>query len=349
MTLLNYILLVSLTALLLVSNVFAQTELLPLDETLRRNGLDRWADFLLANPHPIYNVSGIVAFAPANSAVDAYLRDYSIVLLTGNSKQIWPRENPPMPTYSPGNNDVGKAHVATDMGTDTPGSDTHSGGKRSTPQTDGSVFFTGVIEATEDPINAKVLKHAEQRKHKHWGEVTSGGGQKSRILCDRIQFQTGWIYPVDRLFVFASTFATTVAWVDYHYLNRIFDRMPAALNAISCEKKATFFAPTPEAFWASGLDVFQSTREELQAFLDDHTIISDFIGYTPRFQDGTTYMTKSGKQIEVKLKGHKIFLNDSRIVDDDYITSNGVIQIIDKVLTPKCTPCHKCTSCHPES
>ncbi|KAF8451376.1 hypothetical protein BDZ91DRAFT_71389 [Kalaharituber pfeilii] len=82
----NYILFVTLTYLLLVSNVLAQGDLLPLDATLRRSGLDRWADFLLANPHPIYTVSGIVAFAPINSAVDAYLSDRSIVLLTGNSE-----------------------------------------------------------------------------------------------------------------------------------------------------------------------------------------------------------------------------------------------------------------------
>ncbi|KAF8451375.1 hypothetical protein BDZ91DRAFT_750772 [Kalaharituber pfeilii] len=51
-------------------------------------------------------------------------------------------------------------------------------------------------------------------------------------------------------------------------------------------------------------------------------------------------MNKRGNQITVTLEGRKIFLNDSLIVDDDYITSNGVIQIIDKVLTPTCTSCH---------
>ncbi|KAF8460826.1 hypothetical protein BDZ91DRAFT_738320 [Kalaharituber pfeilii] len=133
-------------------------------------------------------------------------------------------------------------------------------------------------------------------------------------------------------FAFTPTFETAIERAGLNYLEEIFVRLPEALKAIACEKTVTFFAPTEEAFAKSGLDTMNSDDAELQAFLDDHTLVSDFIGYTPEFEHGKKYKMKSGKYIVATVKGSKVFLDGALIVQQDLITSNGVIQIIDKVL-----------------
>ncbi|KAF8441108.1 FAS1 domain-containing protein [Kalaharituber pfeilii] len=321
MALPNFVFLVAITLLLLVSNVSA---LLSLDETLRRYGLDQWANFLAENPHPIYKLKDITVFAPTNDAVYAYQKDPRIVFLTGNSKKrdtlskeipinhfcypIWCGGGKPMTLRVEGN--------------------------AQTINPRGVLFYTGDMTSVGDPINAKVMRRKGQTQRYSYGEITSGGGVKAQILRKAIQFRNGWIYPIDRLFVFPSTFAATIEWLGYSYLDEIFERIPESLKSISSAKGATFFAPTPNAFWAwARPGFFNSTKEELQAFIDDHTIIGDFIGYTPKLRHEVTYRTQSGNRIIVRWQGNATFLNDSLIVGDNYITSNGVIQIINKVLT----------------
>ncbi|KAF8459237.1 hypothetical protein BDZ91DRAFT_851981 [Kalaharituber pfeilii] len=308
----NIVLSVALSHLLLAFSAIA----LPLDQCLRVNGLNRFADFLQIYPDPIYNVTGVIVFAPTNDAVDEFFRDPSVGL-TGGS----------IPTMSRrGTTDNAKSKNQGDSYGGSPSEKKRQefGVPVLPPQ--GLVIFTGGSTIPEDPIFAKVLK----RRGGHFPQVTSGGGNISQILGETITCATSFIRPVDSFFTFAVSFSTTISKLHFDYLEKIFARLPQALNAISCEKRVTFLAPTPAVFAAAGLDAMESDDVVLQTFLDDHTI-SGFVGYTPSFNDGESYVTKSGRRIMANRRNGTLFLNEMRVLKEDLIISNGVIQILDKI------------------
>jgi len=115
------------------------------------------------------------------------------------------------------------------------------------------------------------------------------------------------------------------------YLRKIFERIPHAREKLFRAQKITFLAPTQEAFDKTGLKACTSKTRLLQEFLDNHTITSGFLGYTPLLKDGKCYTTDGGSQFVPKFNGTHTLLNDTVIVGPDHIVTTGVIQIINKV------------------
>ncbi len=100
----------------------------------------------------------------------------------------------------------------------------------------------------------------------------------------------------------------------------------------------TVFAPTDDAFMALG----QSTIDNLLANPD---VLRDILLYhviAGTAVDAQTALSKVGFEIEaangdrfvLNLMGDKLFVNDSEIIATDIRASNGIIHVIDKVLTP---------------
>ncbi|KAF8459936.1 hypothetical protein BDZ91DRAFT_851826 [Kalaharituber pfeilii] len=127
------------------------------------------------------------------------------------------------------------------------------------------------------------------------------------------------------------TYSDAITYANLTYLHRIFKRLPKARKAIEKATGASFFAPTPEAFEESGFDPCISTDEELQSFLDDHTILNKFLAYTPSLEEGQEYSTVGGKKFKADFNGTHTFLDKAVVVGEDHIIENGVIQVIDEV------------------
>ncbi len=100
----------------------------------------------------------------------------------------------------------------------------------------------------------------------------------------------------------------------------------------------TVFAPTDDAFMALG----QSTIDNLLANPD---VLRDILLYhviAGTAVDAQTALSKVGFEIEaangdrfvLNLMGDKLFVNDSEVIATDIRASNGIIHVIDKVLTP---------------
>lgn len=112
------------------------------------------------------------------------------------------------------------------------------------------------------------------------------------------------------------------------------------LDATLADLSSTFtvFAPTDDAFSALGNDT-------IQALLADPDTLSDILLYhvlagqavdstTAISLAGGTVATANGDEIALSLRDGSLFINDSRVVTTDIQAANGVIHIIDAVLTP---------------
>ena len=128
-----------------------------------------------------------------------------------------------------------------------------------------------------------------------------------------------------------------------------FDTLVAALeasglDAVLSDPDGTFtvFAPTDDAFAALG-------EETIEALLADTDTLSDILLYhvidgqavdamTATSLAGESVATANGASVSLSLRDGALFIDESRVVATDIAASNGIIHVIDAVLTPPAEP-----------
>ena len=102
----------------------------------------------------------------------------------------------------------------------------------------------------------------------------------------------------------------------------------------------TLFIPTDEAF-AAYLDQNEMSQEEafagaemLQAILGYHVVTMTEDSEMVMGMDGQTFTTLNGAPLEVTVDGETVMVGEATILRYDIVASNGVVHVIDTVLTP---------------
>ena len=114
----------------------------------------------------------------------------------------------------------------------------------------------------------------------------------------------------------------------------------------------TLFAPTDQAFADAGIDLAALDTPEGKAALTDILLYHVIAGNVPSsaVTECLTANTVNGSPIAFTV-GDGVMVNDATVTLADVNTSNGVIHVIDKVLTPTATPNNiprtaQCTGIH---
>ena len=104
----------------------------------------------------------------------------------------------------------------------------------------------------------------------------------------------------------------------------------------------TVFAPTDEAFEAlpdGTLDNLLADPEQLSNILLYHVIAHSAVASdTALSLVGTTQVMANGEKLALTLRGDALYLNESVVIETDIEASNGVIHVINSVLTPVMIP-----------
>ena len=114
----------------------------------------------------------------------------------------------------------------------------------------------------------------------------------------------------------------------------------AGLDATLADEDADFtvFAPTDEAFEAlpeGTLDTLLADTDLLTDILLYHVITDSVVGSeTALSLAGTTTIMANEAKLAITVRGDALYLNESLVIDTDIEASNGVIHVIDAVLTP---------------
>jgi uncharacterized surface protein with fasciclin (FAS1) repeats len=102
----------------------------------------------------------------------------------------------------------------------------------------------------------------------------------------------------------------------------------------------TLFVPTDDAF-AAYLDQNEMSQEEafagaemLQAILGYHVVTMTEDSEMVMGMDGQTFTTLNGAPLEVTVDGETVMVGEATILRFDVVASNGVVHVIDTVLTP---------------
>jgi transforming growth factor-beta-induced protein len=121
-----------------------------------------------------------------------------------------------------------------------------------------------------------------------------------------------------------------------------FTTLTAALEAaglvdtLKGEGPFTVFAPTDEAFAALPAGTVDSLladpKGDLTQILTYHVVPGKVM--STDITDGMTATTVQGADLTFTIKDGNVYVNDAMVVTADIETSNGVIHVIDGVLTP---------------
>ncbi|GAB3573197.1 fasciclin domain-containing protein [Spirosoma luteolum] len=126
-----------------------------------------------------------------------------------------------------------------------------------------------------------------------------------------------------------------------------YDRANASTQALlnsATENGLTVFAPTNDAFKAAGYADAAAIQKADQAVISDLLLyhVLKYQAYSQTFQNGADVVTAQGTSLRTNVASGKVTLlgkgngtNVANITQADQSASNGVLQVIDRVLLPK--------------
>ncbi|MBX2823723.1 MAG: fasciclin domain-containing protein [Gammaproteobacteria bacterium] len=123
-----------------------------------------------------------------------------------------------------------------------------------------------------------------------------------------------------------------------------FNTLAAALTATGLDatladesQSFTVFAPTDDAFALLGDDTINgllADTDTLSSILLYHVLSGSVDSTTALSLAGTSVPTVNGADLALSIRDGNLFVNDSQVVTTDIMASNGIIHVIDAVLTP---------------
>ena len=132
--------------------------------------------------------------------------------------------------------------------------------------------------------------------------------------------------------------------VDVAVANGSFTTLIAALEATGLDttlsdmdSKFTVFAPTDDAFALLGQDVIDALladTDTLSDILTYHVIASEVSSSTAISSAGSLVEMVNGDSVGLSLDGDNLLVNTATVILVDVAADNGVIHVIDAVLTP---------------
>ena len=112
-----------------------------------------------------------------------------------------------------------------------------------------------------------------------------------------------------------------------------------SLSALADETAVfTVFAPTNDAFAALGEDVVNGLLADIPTLtniLTYHVIADQAVDASTAISlDGSDVAMLNGETISLSVREGNLYINESLVVAADIVASNGIIHVIDAVLTP---------------
>ena len=169
----------------------------------------------------------------------------------------------------------------------------------------------------------------------------------ARVIIRDIAATNGIIHVIDTVLVPESDDAASDPGtiVDIAAANPEFSTLVAALEAAElvsalADETAVFtvFAPTNDAFAALGEDVVNGLLADIPTLtniLTYHVIADQAVDASTAISlEGSDVAMLNGETISLSVREGNLYINESLVVAADIVASNGIIHVIDAVLTP---------------
>jgi uncharacterized surface protein with fasciclin (FAS1) repeats len=176
--------------------------------------------------------------------------------------------------------------------------------------------------------------------------VTITGGNvfinNAQVLVADILASNGVVHVIDAVLV-PQTNPQPETVVDIIVNSPVHTTLETAVNAagladdLSGDGPFTVFAPTDAAFAALPAGVLDALLADptgaLAQVLLYHVVAGEALSSS--LNNGQTITTLQGQDVTVSITGGNVFINDAQVIMADIMADNGVVHVIDAVLTPE--------------
>ncbi|PPR07635.1 hypothetical protein CVT26_001703 [Gymnopilus dilepis] len=159
--------------------------------------------------------------------------------------------------------------------------------------------------------------------------IFSGLKAKSSVTTADLTFDGGVVHVIDTVLTIPPPISTTALANNLTTLASALN-MTNLLQTVDTLPNITVFAPTNDAFAAISSTIQGLSSSQLESILEYHVV--DGLGYSSRLSD-MTVDTLEGSAVDVAVSGSKVVINDATVTVPDVIVANGVVHVIDNVLT----------------
>ncbi len=169
----------------------------------------------------------------------------------------------------------------------------------------------------------------------------------SQVIIRDIPATNGIIHVIDAVLLPASQeeAAPSGSIVDIALADPQFSTLVTALEAADlvstlADETAVFtvFAPTDDAFAALGEETINSLLADIPTLTDIltyHVIADQAVdAATATSLNGSDVEMLNGSTVSISVQGDTLYINDSAVIAADVTATNGIIHVIDAVLTP---------------
>ncbi|KAJ9156070.1 FAS1 domain-containing protein [Pleurostoma richardsiae] len=188
-----------------------------------------------------------------------------------------------------------------------------------------------VLAVSKDPINPAKLR---LRQSSAEGASLRGGlGLTASVSAVDGQWSLGYFQIIDVVLTLPGTCSSTVKT-----LKTSLSSLNSALNrtglwpTVNHSKNLTCLAPNNDAFSDAGNPEQTLNSTDLTNAILFHTLHE--VTYTNYLTDGQVLESASGESVQVQINGDDIYFNDAKVIGPNVLTNNGLIHVLDKVMSP---------------
>lgn len=153
----------------------------------------------------------------------------------------------------------------------------------------------------------------------------------STVVQADVEFEGGVIHIIDSVLTIPQDIVTTATAANLTSLAAAAQQAGVVDTLLDAES-ITVFAPNNEAFAALG-SLDGVSEEDLQNILQYH-VVAGTVAYSSTLQEGSVE-TLNGESVQISIRDGNVFVNEAQVVLADVLISNGVVHVIDGVLSPE--------------
>ena len=169
------------------------------------------------------------------------------------------------------------------------------------------------------------------------GEVvfTSGFATRGTVLVEDLKFDNGLVQVIDSVMRVPETLEST-ARSAYNDLTAFVGALYATdlITELVRQKDVTIFAPRTAAFQRLAGTLESMDKEKLKRILRYHIVPGNLTHVWELKNASSLASADNGNKLTITRHSNSIFINAAEIIQADILISNGLVHLIDNVLSP---------------
>jgi uncharacterized surface protein with fasciclin (FAS1) repeats len=138
------------------------------------------------------------------------------------------------------------------------------------------------------------------------------------------------IHLIDSVLALPVSPITTAKTAGLTALLKALDKAGLA-KEVEAMKDVTIFVPLNAAFDKASAALTSISVEEVAKVLKYHVVPS--VAFSTGLKDGQTLKTVQDGNLEIKISIGNVFINNAKVVVADILTKNGVVHVVDSVIS----------------